>query len=432
MIYRQPDDYTELIKKHFPVSDYHLDLEVIKHPPPEYIKDFFEKLANHENYNQLKDNFLYDEKLNVFIHVHNKFPHTELSGLTEEQTFFYPFMDKKEIKQIFEIKSASDFLLRLRAEQVENDMRLRRTFSKLKKKIGKKWSFTNYFDSKQYKEYLNNLKQNRKEICQDIPHGTIHFNEANGMCLKTPFGNIIVLSYGLRHFLFYMNVFFFGKNLGVKEIDITHSFLLAIRIMIGTESLDFEIDSRGRLPKSIRRQIDFLTDWQMRFIIGHEYAHHYLGHLDKRLVLKSHDRVKYGGNKVQYYTYEQKNEFEADLHSVIESTYPDVDKSELINGAFMVFIFFSMYDKVVNYMFPGRVNSSHPEPLDRLTTLRATVDSNTGLKTNQLNAIIASTERTMDEFLKEYLPFNVDKIEMEGSIYLPSYRKKILIDRLDI
>lgn len=117
MIYLQPEDYAELIKRHFPVSEYHLDLEVIKNPPPEYIKDFFEKLSKHENYNQIKDNFLFDKALNVFIHVHNKFPHSELTGLTEEEAFFYPFMDKNEIKQIFNIKSASDYLLRLRAEK---------------------------------------------------------------------------------------------------------------------------------------------------------------------------------------------------------------------------------------------------------------------------------------------------------------------------
>lgn len=426
-------EYGELLKKYFPSSEYQLDVEIVNDPPEEYIKDFFEKLSKHEKFLEIKDDFIYDADMKVFIHIHNRFHKSELVGLTEEEIFFYPFMDKKEIKRIFNINSASDYLLRLRAEQVENEIRLLRTFSKLKKRLGDKWSFTNYFDSKQYKKYLSKLKLERKNLCVNIPHGTIHANEANGMCVKTPFGNIIILSYALREFLYYMNIFFYGKQLGVKANDVMYSFIIATRIMMGNESLDFEIDPRGELPKRIHRQIELKTDWQMNFIIGHEYAHHYLGHLDSHSKLKSHDKINIVGEKINHYTYSQKCEFEADRHSITEAEFNNSEKRELIDGAFLFLISLHLLYRTLGYLSPKMSNSvTHPEPIDRMWKLRDSIDENIGMSKIELRNFADSYDKFMDTFIKDYLPYNVDKIEMRGSVYLPGYKKKILIDRLDI
>lgn len=426
-------EYFELLKKHLPVSEYNFDLEILKNPPDDYIKDFFKNLKAHKNYKELKDDFIYDKDLDVFIQVHNRFPNSEIDDLTQEQVFFYPFMSKEEIKQAFDIKSSSDYLLRFRAEQVETEIRLKRTFSKLKKKFGHKWSFTNYFESNQYKKYLSKLSPELRKQCINIPHGTIHSKEANGLCIKTPFGNIIALSYSLRYFLFYMNLFQFGEHLGVKGKDISSAFILAIRIIFGKESLDFEIDTRGKLPKSIKREIDKLTDWQMQFIIGHEYAHHYLGHLENQSILKSYDGLNLDSQRIQHYTYKQKCEFEADVNSINKTTYNKDDKSELLNGAFLFFMSLHMYGKIEDYIFPrnGRPRT-HPEPIDRLWKLRNSTNSKLGYSAEILTNFEKNTNSYMEHFLTEYLPYNIDKIEMTGSVYLPSYKKRFLIDRLDI
>jgi hypothetical protein len=426
-------EYLELLKQHLPISEFNFDLEIIKNPPAKYIEDFFNNLKAHKNYEVLKDNFIYDKELNVFIQIHNRFPNSEIADLTQEQIFFYPFMSKEEIKRIFNIKSSEDYLLWLRAEQVETEIRLKRTFSKLKKKFGSNWNFTNYFESNQYKKYLSKLNPELRNKCLDIPHGTIHSNEANGVCIKTPFGSIIVLSYSLRHFLFYMNLFQFGEQLDVKQEDINSAFILAIRIMFGKESLDFELDTRGKLPKAIKREIDALTDWQMQFIIGHEYAHHYLGHLDNQSVLKSHNRFSVIDEKIKHYTYKQKCEFEADINSINEANYNDNDKSQLLNGAFLFFMSLHIYDKIEDYIFPrNNYPRTHPEPIDRLWNLRNSINSNLGYSTEVLNNFEKGTNSYVDYFLKEYLPYNIEKIEMVGSVYLPNYKKKFLIDRLDI
>jgi hypothetical protein len=431
MVQERPE-FKKFHEKYLTNQDFLFDIEMVRNPPPEYIGDFFEKLKKHERYEELKDDFIYDEEMDIFAHILNRFPRAEILDLSSEEVFFYPFMSKKEIKQIFNIKSASDYLLWLRAEQVEQNPRLKRTFGKLKKKMGAKWSFSDYFDTKQYRNYLNNLKEERRNKSSHLSHGTIHSSEANGMCFKTPHGNIIVLSYALRYFLYYMNIFLFGRGFGIKQQDTFHSFLLAIRIMIGTESLDFELDPRGRLPKSIKKRIDYFTEWQMRFIIGHEYAHHYLGHLTTKGLLKSHKKFRDLKAPVQYYTYSQQCEFDADFHSISETLYEQAEKSHLINGAFYFFLSLFLYEQVEDYLFPKTSKSrTHPQPLDRLWILRKKVPSEFGFDDEELNAGITYYTDFMEYFLKEFLPFHVDDIERTGSVYLPNYRKKDLVDRLD-
>lgn len=111
MLYHQLE-YEKIIKKYFPTSNFHLDIEIIKNPPKEYIKNFFNQLTKHERYHELKNDIFYDEEMYIFVQVHNRFPYSEVQDLSEEELFFLPFMDKNEIKRIFNINSASDYLVK--------------------------------------------------------------------------------------------------------------------------------------------------------------------------------------------------------------------------------------------------------------------------------------------------------------------------------
>jgi hypothetical protein len=202
--------------------------------------------------------------------------------------------------------------------------------------------------------------------------------------------------------------------------------------MIGTESLDFEIDTRGRLPKSIKRRINFMTNWQMQFIIGHEYAHHYLGHLENASI-STYAKISYTSRDVNRYTYSQSCEFDADYHSISETNLEGWKKTELIDGAFLFFSFIDMYNKVEDYLFP-KISSSntHPAPEERIWRLRESIHSKNGLSQTSLKQILEYNNIFIKGFLEKFLPYNVEAIETIGSIYLPSYKKKILIDRLDM
>lgn len=407
---------------------YFYNFEGFDNLPKGYIEDFVIQLKNHPDYDSIKENFIIDEKNNRLIQIHEKIPIKEIEDLTNEERFFYPLCSKDEIKRIFNVKDSEDYLLKYRAEQVVDNQRLHRVFDSIRLKNKNNWSFSNYTDTKLYETYLNYLPKNEQEVCKNIPHGTIHIDSANGYCIKTPFGNVIVISHALRMFLYYMNLFHFGEQLGFKSSDVLPSFILAVRILMGKEALDFEIDSRGELPQNIHIQIDNATDWQMLFVIGHEYAHHYLSHLDKKSVKSLNS---FENKDFKYYTFRQKNELEADLHSIIKPKLKQSERTDLADAAFLFFIWLDLFNTVEQYMSPSNgLPSTHPEPIDRMWELRNKLDDKYGMSKNSLQKLMEFYKGFKTTLLKDFLPFNIEKIEIYGSVYLPSYKKNKKHDRL--
>lgn len=84
-----------------------------------------------------------------------------------------------------------------------------------------------------------------------------------------------------------------------------HALVLAIRIMLQKEALDFELDPRGDVPEDVNVQLETYTLFEMFFVIAHEYSHSILKHLDSRNIVESTDHYV-------YYNQSQLQEFEAD------------------------------------------------------------------------------------------------------------------------
>ena len=72
----------------------------------------------------------------------------------------------------------------------------------------------------------------------------VFINEVNAMCAKSHFGNVIVVNEALSYFLYYMNLVFFGPNLGMKADDISAALTIAVRIMLGSEAMDLDLDPK--------------------------------------------------------------------------------------------------------------------------------------------------------------------------------------------
>ncbi|KPD20289.1 hypothetical protein [Idiomarina zobellii] len=87
--------------------------------------------------------------------------------------------------------------------------------------------------------------------------------EVNALCIRSLAGDVVVVSEGLEHFYYYMSVAFYGIDFGLEPIDVRDSLLIAIRIITGAETLDFDIDPRGELPSDIDKRIQEYVDWQM-------------------------------------------------------------------------------------------------------------------------------------------------------------------------
>lgn len=409
-------------------KDYFYNVETFMNLTDDYLQEFEKVLLKHPEYDILKNNFIIDKENKRLIQIHEKIPFVELEDLDDEERFFYPLCSKQEIRRIFNIKNSLDYLLKFRAEQVIDNQRLNRVYASIRRKQGSEWNFSQYFDSILFETYLEYLPQNEKNVCQQIPHGTIHLHEANGYCIKTPFGNVIVISQALRQFLYYMNLFHFGEHYGLKKDEKLPTFILATRIMLGTEALDFEIDSRGEIPIEIHTEIDLITEWQMLFVIGHEYAHHYLNHLDKSNTINI---TEANDGNFKFYTFKQKHELDADFYSIINQNISDEDRSVLANSAFLFFQWLDLFTTVREYMFPSSGKpSSHPEPIDRIYELRKSLDEKYGFSKKELEEQIVYYKSFKEHLIKDYVPFNIEQFETYGSVYLESYKKERTHDRL--
>jgi len=409
------------------------DSEILNNLSESYFQTFRNRLLNHPNYKELKSKFILDENEKSIVQILDKIPIKEIIDLTEEEKYFYPLCNKEEIKKIFNPQSANDYLLKIRAENISNNIRLHRLFISIRKKYNNNWSFSDYINSKLFNEYLYCLPKNIRDRCNNIPTGLVHLNEPNGYCEKTPFGYIIVISEALQHFLYFMNLFALGSQLGLDKDDVYASFFIAVKTMLGTEALDFEIDSRGDIPSNIHRVIQNSTNWQLKFIIGHEYTHHYLGHLDCGLLKKvGVNSNSCSTNRISVYSYNQNLEFEADLNS-ISSAKNKKFKNSLTIGAFYFFHFLDLFETVINYISPKSSLSidSHPKAIDRLWKLRESLDENIGIPSNELKKYLDSHKAFKDSLYEEILPFHINDLESYGSLYLPNLKKEIKYDRLD-
>ena len=108
--------------------------------------------------------------------------------------------------------------------------------------------------------------------------------------------------------------------------------------MMGDESLDFDLDSKGDLPKQIHHTISKLADNQTQFIIGHESAHHFLNHLNSgttNIVAAAGPNDK--NIQARFYGYSQLHELEADLAAVMKPNVSDKEHSELADATVSFF-----------------------------------------------------------------------------------------------
>lgn len=376
-----------------------------------------------------------DEKAK--FHVFGVLTEEQTEGLTTKETFYLPFCTKEEILRIRNQSSSSDYLLWLRAEAIADSPRAVRVFRK-RAAEKKDWSLTKYYrDNFSYdKKYLEAAGKKFKSKTSNIPAGMAFVHDVNAMCIHTKFGNVIVANEALAFFLYYMNIVFFGRELGIDYSDISASLSIAIRIMMGSESLDFDIDSRGDLPPKIHKEIANYTEVQLIFIFGHEYAHHILGHLSsssiKKYPLQTIMHTERSNIDIKAYSYEHKKEYSADLYAIKNIRNNNQFRSIMADSAFLMFIYFDILEHVLQYLaLRDTISKTHPKPLDRLWHLRGKLKSKIGGSVDTIKSYLKFSDQIKNLLIKEWLPFRIDELERYGSIYLPSYKDKTLIDRID-
>jgi hypothetical protein len=361
----------------------------------------------------------------------------DIEGLEQNETFYLPFCTKEEILRIREQKTSSDYLLWFRAEAIADAPRAVRVFRK-RAKIKKDWSLTKYYkDTFTYsKEYISLAGRSFQEKIEKIPAGMAFVNDVNAMCIRSKFGNVVIVNEALSYFLYYMNLAFFGPELGLQSDDTSAALNIAVRIMLGSESMDFDLDPRGTPPQKINEKITEYTNMQLMFVFGHEYSHHTLNHLKdgkyKEKQINIFSKNNYGNEKISIYNYNHKKEYDADIQSIKNIKNNNFARSCLADSAFLLFMYFDILDHVFQVLSIRREFSvSHPKPLDRLWHLRRKLKHSIGSNKEVIDTYLKQSESIKEVLSNEWIPYHIEEMEQYGSYYLPSFKEKILIDRED-
>ena len=349
-------------------------------------------------------------------------------------TWYAGLCSKEEIERLISIKTPSDYLLKLRADQILDNTRLYRVILHRKRCGQDIHDVKSIFDDSDFENYYKSLPYNMKEKCKLVDKGFIFSNDPNGSYMKTDYGDLIIVSESLKYFLYYMNLSFFDFDESIPEDVRFSSLIIAIRIMLKSEALDFDMDPRGEIPYKIDYTNKVYVKEQIKFVIGHEYSHYLLGHLDQEHVYvkslwgdEDNDKEKY-----KFYNYSQLKEFDADIASITNPIRNNEKLDDEVMCAISFFIYTEIYEQAKEQISPSisRIKT-HPDPIDRIWNLYEKTKDKLKVVNKELIENHIKKANLYKEILQENIECNMDDYERYGSVYLGSWRGKVLIDRVD-
>lgn len=301
---------------------------------------------------------------------------------------------------------------------------------------GRKWALSQYYHSKDHyhKDYIKCLSRPHRKILKSIPAGLAYVSEANAVYIHSLAGEVVIASESLEKFYYFMSIALYGDEFSIPLIDRCHAIIIAIRIMLGSESLDFDLDPRGTLPSEIERGLGILVRHQMQFTFGHEYAHLLCKHIPspQSIAKKKQPDVHSAHLKdIRIFSYEM--EYEADLYALRNIQKKDKVYSQISQGAFSVLLYLNFLEKTLDELGLKKfsISMTHPSPLDRIKNLQRRLGKKVFVSERQLEFYLNILEEMKDTFIYQVKDNKNDVLTSYGSVYLPSYKSKIKQDRYD-
>jgi len=354
--------------------------------------------------------------------------------LTDGEQFFAAFCSKKEIIRLRELKSAHDYLLRFRANAIVDSPRLVRVMSARREKFesGKRsWTLSDYYSTLNSvpKKYIQRLNRKERKIVKSVPYGFAPLAEANALCLKSLVGEVIIVSEALRHFYYFMTICLHGERYGIELADRADAGLIGLRIMVGSEAQDFDIDPRGVLPPRTEAAIRQHVDSMIEFTFGHEYGHLLCNHLpsDEQTAVSLHN--------AELRTYQHNQEYEADLHPLRMVSGDRSAQGIMARAAYNVFLYLHLIELLTCECsdIPSlSVSETHPAPLDRLRKLREMLGDRDQPTRHRIGFAIRAVRQMRDILLDRMrVSHRDDVLTFYGSIYMHGLGGKERRDRID-
>lgn len=369
----------------------------------------------------------------------------------QHQYFWYrPIANTEEIKRIIEPKNANDYLLNLRANIItaEENNRLFRVY-RHKKKIteakGLPWSLEGSFKSNHYESWLSKIPKKEGDICKNLCFGNVFSTDPHGRIFSTVHGPIITICDSLSLFSKFaqLALLFFSEEV---PFDVrTQAIKISIRIMARQESMDFDLDPRGIIPKSIECEIERLNNLQLEWIAGHEFSHYILGHLDESKIhtsapVLSMFNEEFFSKNHKIYSINQQHEFDADLHSLMLPKYSELYRYSVRDAAIKWLSALEIFEAVKEYIDPEVPwKAQHPPARDRALNLIKALPFKDKSE-EQSYAFLTYVVDKFKHFMLDDVAYNIELYEDNddydsSSMYLDhpdtDWRGKELIDRVD-
>ena len=358
-----------------------------------------------------------------------------------QKHFYRPVCNPEEIERIFNVKNGRDYLLKLRADTIVDDMRLFRVYRNKALLDESKWSLERSFDSNHYTAFLTALPKDERTKCKETTYGNFFSTDPNGSIFKTTYGPIITISDALKFFLKFAHLAILDFGEVVPMYVRVNALRIAIRVMLGSEALDFFMDPRGIVPNSIGTAMEKPIANQMEFIAGHEFAHHLLGHLsDVNLISRP---VRYAvalsttdTKLIDVFCQSQQDELDADIFAVRAPGYSSAKRMRILECALLWFGCYELFEIVCEALCPKNPYSQqdHPTARERYENLLSNISLNSQFDLGIWKVFPKNIE-ALKRILIEDVTADPNRYISYGSVYLDvpnsKWRGRELIDRVD-
>ena len=348
----------------------------------------------------------------------------------------------EELERVLHPRNAKDYLLKIRAEAITDNVRIGRLFAhifRMPEFAGK--GIEGLFEDYPYEIVKKYLNKDDKTKCKKVAGGSLYINTANGEILQTPFGPVSTFSHTLRYFSKFATLALMNFDNRVPMSVRRAAMVIAIRIHLQTEAPDFEMDPRGIIPKDINKELNRIYFYQSVFVAGHELGHYILGHLDdksveKRSILQPKFSDNYDPRAYPVFSIKKRHELDADIAALNRPVYPEDFYGKLYIATLNWFAALAIAEAVEDCIFPpDPMKVSHPSAKERykniLAQARVPKDLDEKYVTEELPAII---EECSKAFVEE-AQINIELFERYGSVYLAppdtEWRGRERIDRVD-
>src|SRR6218665_1437480 len=121
-----------------------------------------------------------------------------------QRMFYHPVCNGSEVDRVLNVKTASDYLLKLRADTIVDHMRLfrlYRNYVSLTEGAGKKWSLEKSFKTAHYEQFFKNIDPDLRSQFYGATFGDFFSYEPSASIHTSDFGPIVTVSRSFEFFL---------------------------------------------------------------------------------------------------------------------------------------------------------------------------------------------------------------------------------------